>query len=155
MFGPLGTWEGGREKAPAAMSRKIAMAKLTGDPVIEIWGDGEQTRSFCYIDDCVEGLYRLMQSDFPQPLNLGQDRMVTINELADMIAGIAGVSIRKKHIDGPMGVRGRNSDNTLLKKVLGWEPQVSLEKGLEITYNWIEGQVKAKMGEQAVAATRR
>ncbi len=156
MFGPLGTWEGGREKAPAALSRKIAVAKLTGDPVIEIWGDGEQTRSFCYIDDCIEGLYRLMQSDFRQPLNLGQDRMVTINELADIIAGIAGVSIRKKHIPGPMGVRGRNSDNTLLRKVLGWEPQVSLEEGLGITYRWIEEQVKAKLAEQVpAAATRR
>jgi nucleoside-diphosphate-sugar epimerase len=155
MFGPLGTWEGGREKAPAALSRKIAVAKLTGDPVIEIWGDGEQTRSFCYIDDCIEGLYRLMQSDFRQPLNLGQDRMVTINELADIIAGIAGVAIRKKHIPGPMGVRGRNSDNTLLRKTLGWEPQVSLEEGLGITYRWIEEQVKAKLAEQVPAATRR
>ena len=155
MFGPLGTWEGGREKAPAAMSRKIAVAKLTGDPVIEIWGDGEQTRSFCYIDDCVEGLYRLMQSDFRSPLNLGQDRMVTINELADMIANIAGVTIRKKHIQGPMGVRGRNSDNTLLRKTLGWVPQVSLEQGLAITYAWIESQVKAKMAEQVPTATRR
>lgn len=152
MFGPLGTWDGGREKAPAAMSRKIAIAKLTKNPEIEIWGDGEQTRSFCYIDDCLEGLYRLMQSDFRSPLNLGQDRMVTINQLADIIAGIAGVSIRKKHIQGPMGVRGRNSDNTLLRKVLGWEPQVSLEDGLARTYSWIEGQVKARMEQPAAAA---
>lgn len=153
MFGPLGTWEGGREKAPAALSRKIAYAKLTGNPEIEIWGDGEQTRSFCYIDDCLQGLHRLMQSDFRQPLNLGQDRMVTINELADIIAGIAGISIRKKHVAGPMGVRGRNSDNTLLRKVLGWAPEISLEEGLARTYPWIERQVKAKLEQQATAAT--
>ena len=116
IFGPLGTWEGGREKAPAAMCRKVAVAKLTGNPVVEIWGDGEQTRSFCYIDDCVEGFDRLMRSDFHEPLNLGQDRMVTINQLADMVAEIAGMRIVKKHIDGPMGVRGRNSDNTLLRR---------------------------------------
>ena len=152
MFGPLGTWEGGREKAPAALSRKIAAAKLTGNPEIEIWGDGEQTRSFCYIDDCIQGLYRLMQSDFRQPLNLGQDQMVTINQLADIIAGIAGVSIRKKHIAGPMGVRGRNSDNTLLRKVLGWAPEISLEEGLARTYPWIESQVKAKLEQRVQAA---
>ncbi len=145
IFGPLGTWDGGREKAPAAMCRKISMAKLTGNPEIEIWGDGEQTRSFCYIDDCLEGLYRLMRSDFRQPINLGQDRMVTINQLAQMIAGIAGVKIALKHIDGPMGVRGRNSDNTLLREVLKWEPAISLEQGLAITYAWIEQQLKARM----------
>jgi nucleoside-diphosphate-sugar epimerase len=145
IFGPLGTWDGGREKAPAAMCRKVAMAKLANDPVVEIWGDGEQTRSFCYIDDCVEGIYRLMRSDFVEPLNLGQDRMVTINELADMVAAVAGVEIRKKHVPGPMGVRGRNSDNTLLRKVLGWEPRISLEDGLARTYQWIEGQVREKM----------
>jgi nucleoside-diphosphate-sugar epimerase len=144
IFGPLGTWDGGREKAPAAMCRKIAMAKLANDPVVEIWGDGEQTRSFCYIDDCVEGIYRLMRSDFVEPLNLGQDRMVTINELADMVAAVADVEIRKKHVPGPMGVRGRNSDNTLLRKVLGWEPRISLEDGLGRTYQWIEGQVREK-----------
>ena len=144
IFGEKGTWEGGREKAPAAMCRKIAMAKLTGENVIEIWGDGEQTRSFCYIDDCVEGIFRLMNSDFYEPLNLGQDRMVTINQLADIIAEIADVEIEKKHIDGPQGVRGRNSDNTKLKETLGWEPEISLEKGLKITYDWIEKQVKVK-----------
>jgi len=148
IFGPEGTWTGGREKAPAAMCRKIAVAKLTGRDEIEIWGDGEQTRSFCYIDDCVEGIYRLMQSDFDRPLNLGQDRMVTINQLADMVAEVAGVQIVRKHIDGPQGVRGRNSDNTLLRKVLGWEPQISLEEGLRITYEWIEAQVAAQL-EQA------
>ncbi len=143
IFGQLGTWRGGREKAPAALCRKIAQAKLAETNKIEIWGDGEQTRSFCYIDDCVEGLLRLMASDFNDPLNLGQDRMVTINELADMIAAIAGIEITKKHIDGPMGVRGRNSDNDLLRQTLGWEPAISLEEGLAQTYRWIEEQVKA------------
>ncbi len=145
IFGPYGTWEGGREKAPAALCRKIAVAKLTGNPEVEIWGDGEQTRSFCYIDDCVEGIHRLMRSDFADPLNLGQDRMVTINQLADMIAAIAGVSIVKRHVPGPMGVRGRNSDNTRLRQVLNWEPQVSLEEGLARTYAWIEAQVRKRL----------
>ncbi|MBA2494059.1 MAG: NAD-dependent epimerase/dehydratase family protein, partial [Acidobacteria bacterium] len=144
IFGERGSWEGGREKAPAAMCRKIAEAKLNGKREIEIWGDGEQTRSFCYINDCVEGIYRLMRSDFHEPLNLGQDRMVTINGLADIIAEIAGVKINKKHIDGPQGVRGRNSDNTKLREVLGWEPEISLEKGLAVTYKWIEEQVQNK-----------
>jgi GDP-D-mannose 3', 5'-epimerase len=143
IFGELGTWQGGREKAPAALCRKIATAKLSGNYEIDIWGDGEQTRSFCYIDDCVEGLYRLMGSDYHEPLNLGQDRMVTINELADIIAGIAGIDVVKRHVEGPQGVRGRNSDNDRLREVLGWEPQVSLEDGLERTYRWIESQVIA------------
>jgi nucleoside-diphosphate-sugar epimerase len=133
------------------MCRKIAAAKLTSNPVIEIWGDGEQTRSFCYIDDCVEGIHRLMRSDFRQPINLGQDRMVTINQLAEMIADIAGVKIARKHIDGPMGVRGRNSDNTLLRQSLQWEPAISLEQGLALTYPWIESQLKARMVEEARA----
>ncbi len=154
IFGPLGTWDGGREKAPAALCRKVAVAKLTGDPTVEIWGDGEQTRSFCYIDDCVEGLYRLMQSDFAEPLNLGQDRMVTINQLADIIAEVAGVRIEKKHVPGPMGVRGRNSDNTLLRKVLGWEPRISLEEGLGRTYRWIEGQVGVALDRNSAAMPR-
>lgn len=145
IFGPLGTWEGGREKAPAAMCRKVAYAKLTGNPVVEIWGDGEQTRSFCYIDDCIEGIYRLMTSDYTTPLNLGQDRMVTINQLVDIIADIAEIDVTKQHVDGPQGVRGRNSDNTRLREVLGWEPALSLEKGLARTYTWIEEQVQAKM----------
>jgi GDP-D-mannose 3',5'-epimerase len=152
IFGSLGTWEGGREKAPAAMCRKVAIAKLTGNHEIEIWGDGEQTRSFCYIDDCLEGMHRLMRSDFRDPLNLGQDRMVTINQLADIVAGIAGIRITKKHIEGPMGVRGRNSDNTLLRKVLDWEPAVSLEDGLARTYAWIESQIRAKAAESRPAA---
>jgi GDP-D-mannose 3',5'-epimerase len=147
IFGPLGTYDGGREKSPAALCRKIALAPEGG--VIEIWGDGEQTRSYCYIDDCVEGIYRLMRSDFDAPLNLGQDRMLSINELADIIASIAGKKIRKSHdLSKPQGVRGRNSDNTLLRKVLGWEPQVSLEQGLAITYRWIEGEL-ARTGRLA------
>jgi nucleoside-diphosphate-sugar epimerase len=145
IFGPRGSWEGGREKVPAALCRKVAFAKLTGDPVVEIWGDGEQTRSFCYVDDCVKGIYKLMQSDYAEPLNLGQDRMVSINELADIIAGIAGTSIVRKHVSGPQGVRGRNSDNSRLRQVLGWEPEVSLEEGLALTYAWVEEQVRARL----------
>jgi GDP-D-mannose 3', 5'-epimerase len=141
IFGPQGTWEGGREKAPAAMSRKVATAKLTGNHEIEMWGDGKQTRSFCYIDDTLEGIYRLMRSDHVFPLNIGSDRMVTINELAHMVARIAGIEITIKHIDGPQGVRGRNSDNTRLREVLKWEPQLTLEEGLKHTYTWIEQQV--------------
>lgn len=150
IFGELGTWDGGREKAPAAMCRKIAIAKLTGDPGVEIWGDGEQTRSFCHVDDCLEGMHKLMQSDYNEPLNLGQDRMVTINELADIVADAAGIEIVKKHIAGPQGVRGRNSDNTRLKEVLGWEPKISLEEGLARTYNWIEEQVREKLAREDV-----
>jgi GDP-D-mannose 3',5'-epimerase len=153
IFGPLGTWDGGREKAPAAMCRKVAVAKLAENPEIEIWGDGEQTRSFCFIDDCVNGIDRLMSSDFHDPINLGQDRMVTINQLADMVAQIAGVRIVKKHVPGPMGVRGRNSDNTLLRQVLGWEPEISLEHGLARTYAWIEEQVREKMQRSAAPHT--
>jgi GDP-D-mannose 3', 5'-epimerase len=145
IFGPLGTWDGGREKAPAALCRKIAIAKLTGNHEIEIWGDGEQTRSFCLIDDCVKGIYKLMRSNYAEPLNLGQDRMISINQLADIIAELAGIRIVKKHVLGPQGVRGRNSDNTRLREVLGWEPEVSLEEGLAITYSWIEAQVRSKL----------
>jgi nucleoside-diphosphate-sugar epimerase len=152
IFGPLGTWEGGREKAPAAMCRKVAMAKLTGNHEIQIWGDGEQTRSFCYIDDCVQGIYRLMNSSYHEPLNLGQDRLVTINQLADIVAAAASIRIKKKHIDGPQGVRGRNSDNNRLRSVLGWEPAISLEEGLARTYTWIEAQVRQKLAGVATAA---
>jgi nucleoside-diphosphate-sugar epimerase len=152
IFGPLGTWDGGREKAPAALCRKVAVAKLTGKPEVEIWGDGKQTRSFCYIDDCVTGLCKLLRSAHHEPLNIGQERTVTINELADTIAATAGVEIVKKHVDGPQGVRGRNSDNTRLREVLGWEPEISLEEGLERTYGWIEAQVAASLGVPALAA---
>lgn len=143
IFGPLGTWDGGREKVPAALCRKLAIAKATGKHEIEIWGDGEQTRSFCYIDDCLEGIYRLMRSEHHEPLNLGQDRMISINDLADLVADTAGIKIVKKHVKGPQGVRGRNSDNTRLRQVLNWEPAISLEDGLARTYPWIEEQVKA------------
>jgi GDP-D-mannose 3',5'-epimerase len=142
IFGPFGTWQDGREKAPAALCRKIAVAKLTGNHEIEIWGDGEQTRSFCYVDDCVVGIYKLMRSDFQEPLNLGQDRMISINGLVNLISNIAEVKITKKYVPGPQGVRGRNSDNTLLRKVLGWEPKIPLEDGLQITYCWIEQQAR-------------
>lgn len=149
IFGPLGTWTGGREKAPAALCRKIATAKMSGDHQVEIWGDGNQTRSFCYIDDCVEGIYRLMRSDSREPLNLGQDRMLSIDELADLISDAAGIEIEKVHIPGPQGVRGRNSDNTRLRQELGWEPQISLEDGLARTYAWIEAQVAAQRAAEA------
>jgi nucleoside-diphosphate-sugar epimerase len=149
IFGPNGTWDGGREKAPAALCRKVALAKLTDKHEIEIWGDGEQTRSFCYIDDCLEGIHRLMRSDWVKPINLGQDRMVTINELADMVAATAEITISKKHVPGPQGVRGRNSDNTLLREVLKWEPQISLEEGLARTYTWIESQVRANFPSES------
>ena len=141
IFGPLGTYDGGREKSPAAMCRKIALAQKTDS--IEVWGDGEQTRSYCYIDDCVEGIYRLMQSDFHEPINLGQDRMISVNELVDIVANIADKSISKDYdLTKPQGVRGRNSDNTLLEKVLGWAPEISLEDGLQKTYNWIFNELE-------------
>ncbi|HKE98123.1 MAG TPA: NAD-dependent epimerase/dehydratase family protein [Actinomycetes bacterium] len=141
IYGPYGTYDGGREKAPAALCRKIARAEPGED--IEIWGDGEQTRSFCYIDDCVEGIHRLMRSDHGEPLNLGTDHLVTINELARLILQISGKpDVGLRHVDGPQGVRGRNSDNTRLREVLGWEPRTSLEAGLQETYRWIEKQVR-------------
>lgn len=146
IFGPLGTWDGGREKVPAAMCRKVAIAKLTGKKEIEVWGDGKQTRSFCYIDDCLTGIYKLMRSDYRKPLNLGQERLISINNLIDIIADIAGIKVKKKYVKGPQGVRGRNSDNTRLKKVLKWEPKISLEEGLSNTYKWVENQVKDKYG---------
>jgi GDP-D-mannose 3', 5'-epimerase len=145
VYGPQGTWMGGREKAPAALCRKIATAKLEGEnPVkIEVWGAGTAMRSFLYIDDCLEGVYRLMHSHYSAPLNIGSDRAISINELAYAIARIAGVGIELVHVEGPVGVQGRNSDNTLAKAVLDWEPQRSLDGGLELTYRWIEEQVKA------------
>jgi GDP-D-mannose 3',5'-epimerase len=140
IFGPLGTYDGGREKSPAAICRKVAMA-ADGDE-IEVWGDGQQTRSYCYVSDCVEGIYRLMQSDHHEPINLGQDRMVTVDELVDLVAAVAGKTIKKRHdLTKPQGVRGRNADLTMMRSVLSWEPQVSLEKGLASTYAWIKAQV--------------
>ncbi len=132
------------------MCRKVAVAKLTGNPEVEIWGDGEQTRSFCYIDDCVTGIYKLMRSDHAEPLNLGQDRLVSINQLADLVATAAGIQICKRHVSGPQGVRGRNSDNSRLREVLHWEPQISLEEGLRRTYRWIEEQVREKLEAKAI-----
>ena len=140
IFGPLGTYKGGREKSPAAICRKIALAKAEDE--IEVWGDGKQTRSYCYIDDCVEGIYRLMQSDYTKPVNLGQERLLAIDELVDIVARIAGKRIAKRYdLSKPQGVRGRNADISLAKKVLDWEPKVSLEEGLKKTYLWILRQV--------------
>jgi GDP-D-mannose 3', 5'-epimerase len=150
IFGPRGTYDGGREKSPAAICRKVALASDGDD--IEVWGDGEQTRSYCYIDDCVEGIYRLMRSEHRDPINLGQDRMISINELVDIVSKIAGKRIGKRYdTTKPQGVRGRNSDNTRLREVLKWEPQVSLEEGLEYTYQWIEGELQKKGAIPAVA----
>lgn len=142
VYGPLGTYDGGKEKAPAAICRKVAQAK-SGD-TIEVWGDGKQTRSFMYIDDCVEGIYRIMRSDYSGPLNLGTDELVDVSGLVDIIAEIAGKTILKRfNTNRPQGVRGRNSDNNRLRDVLGWEPLIHLRQGLIPTYAWIEGQVKA------------
>jgi GDP-D-mannose 3', 5'-epimerase len=150
VYGPLGTYDGGKEKAPAAISRKVVLSR-DGDE-IEVWGDGEQTRSFMYIDDCVEGLIRLMHSNHHEPLNLGTDQLVTINELVDMVCAVAGKRLRKRHdLTQPQGVRGRNSDNSRLREVLGWEPDIPLEHGLAITYKWIEREISK--GKEALAAT--
>ena len=142
VYGPLGTYEGGKEKAPAAICRKVAIAGEGDD--IEIWGDGEQTRSFMYIDDCVEGLMRIMASEYHDALNLGTDELVTINQLVDVVSTIAGKGLHKVHnLAGPQGVRGRNSDNNRLRTVLGWEPSIPLKRGIAATYPWIEGQLRA------------
>jgi nucleoside-diphosphate-sugar epimerase len=140
IFGPEGTWQGGKEKAPAAICRKVALAKSGED--IEIWGDGTQTRSFLFIDECVEGTLRLTRSGFEGPVNIGSDEMVTINQLVDMAADVSGKTIHKRHIDGPLGVRGRNSDNRLIEQKLGWRPSASLREGIEKTYAWIEEQIR-------------
>jgi nucleoside-diphosphate-sugar epimerase len=151
VYGPLGTYDGGREKAPAALSRKIA-ALRSGDE-LQIWGDGKQTRSFMYVDDCVEGIHRIMRSDYVSPLNLGTDELVTVDELVDIIAGIADKSVIKRHdISKPQGVRGRNSDNSRLRSVLGWEPKTSLRQGLVPTYRWIEERVSGKQKFPGIAA---
>ncbi len=143
IFGPLGSFEGGREKSPAAVCRKVALAANNDE--IEIWGDGLQTRSYCYIDDCVEGILRLMRSEHHEPLNLGQDRMISIDELVDIVTDIGGKTLKKRHdLSRPQGVRGRNSDNTRLRQVLGWVPQISLERGLELTYRWIHDRLAAE-----------
>jgi len=139
IFGPEGTWSGGREKAPAAICRKVAEAPDGSE--IEIWGDGKQTRSFLYIDECIEGIWRLMDSSFAGPVNIGSEEMVTINQLAEMAMEIAGKRLLVRHVDGPLGVRGRNSDNRLIRDRLGWAPSASLRAGLEVTYDWVAEQV--------------
>jgi len=143
IFGPEGTWQGGREKAPAAICRKIAEVDDGGE--IEIWGDGKQTRSFLYVDECIEGTVRLLRSDFPGPVNIGSEEMVTINALAEMIADIAGKQVRVRHVSGPLGVRGRNSHNALIRERLGWAPERPLREGLEHTYPWVAAQVQQTM----------
>lgn len=145
IFGPEGSWNDGKEKAPAAICRKVAIAIDGGE--IEIWGDGKQTRSFLYIDECIEGTIHLMRSDWTGPVNIGSDEMVTINQLFYMVMDIAGKKLTKRHINGPLGVRGRNSDNTLIKEKLGWRPTELLKEGLEKTYQWIEEQVKMDSNE--------
>ena len=143
IYGPLGTYDGGREKSPAAICRKVALAEDGGE--IEVWGDGHQARSYCYVDDCVEGIVRLMRSQYRDPLNVGTDRLVTVNELVDLVARIADKTIRRRHdLSKPQGVRGRNSDNTRLRAVLGWEPRIALEDGLSRTYRWIENRLRAE-----------
>ena len=151
IFGPEGTWTGGREKAPAALCRKVAEAPYGGD--IEIWGDGIQTRSFLYIDECLEGVGRIMGSDFVGPVNIGSEEMVSINHLAALIMEIAGKKLRIRHISGPLGVRGRNSDNTLIQKSLGWRPDRALREGLEKTYTWVAEQVELANSSTAVSAS--
>jgi nucleoside-diphosphate-sugar epimerase len=153
VYGPFGTWDGGREKAPAALCRKVIEAAETVNRDIEIWGDGEQTRSFMYIDDCVDGIARLMASEHTQPLNLGRAELVSINGLLDIIQGFAGIELNRKYdLSKPQGVRGRNSDNTLIQETLGWEPKVDLATGLEKTYHWIKGQHdRRKRGESVLS----
>jgi GDP-D-mannose 3', 5'-epimerase len=151
VYGPLGTYDGGKEKAPAAISRKVALSSDPGE--IEVWGDGEQTRSFMYVDDCVEGLIRIMASDYRDALNLGTDELVTINQLVDLVAQAAGKRIAKRHNTlGPQGVRGRNSDNSLLRRVLGWEPSILLREGLAKTYPWIAAELAKNAAEEEPAA---
>ncbi len=145
VYGPLGTYEGGREKAPAAMCRKIIQAARSGDHEVEVWGDGLQTRSFTFIDDCIEGTRRLMDSSVEQPLNIGSSDLVSINELLDLAAGLAGITITRRHdLDAPLGVRGRNSDNRLIRSLLGWEPATPLRDGLRATYEWILADMTAR-----------
>jgi len=139
IFGPQGTWDGGREKAPAAMCRKVAQTEEGGE--IEMWGDGKQTRSFLYVDECLNGVRRLMDSDFTGPVNIGSDEMISLNGLVEMVMGIAGKKVVIKHIPGPLGVRGRNSDNHLIFEKLGWKPSTRLTDGLSVTYKWIQSQL--------------
>jgi nucleoside-diphosphate-sugar epimerase len=152
VYGPQGTYDGGREKAPAAICRKVIQAKLSGDHRIEIWGDGEQTRSFMYVDDCVHGTRMLLESDVTEPLNVGSAHLVTINELVSIVEGIAGIQLERHYkLDAPQGVRGRNSDNTLIQERLGWEPQIGLEDGLAKTYAWMYDQMSQRAGREGQA----
>jgi len=145
VYGPIGSFEGGREKAPAALCRKVAQAKLSGNHEIEIWGDGEQTRSFMYVDDCIEGTLRVTAGDSPIPVNVGSSELVSINQMVSIIEQIAGITVKRNYnLDAPKGVRGRNSDNTLIKKIYGWEPSIKLADGLERTYRWIYDQLAAR-----------
>jgi len=144
VYGPIGSWTGGREKAPAALCRKIAECVVTGQHEIDVWGDGLQTRSFMLVDDCVKGTRMLMESDVADPINIGSSELVTINGLIDIISDIAGITVERTHdLSAPQGVRGRNSDNDMINEKLGWEPSTSLRDGLEITYAWVYDQVKA------------
>jgi nucleoside-diphosphate-sugar epimerase len=145
VYGPYGSWEGGREKAPAALCRKVAQAKLSGDHTLEIWGDGEQTRSFMYVDDCVRGTMDILAGDNIEPVNLGSAELVTINQMASVLEDIAGVTLEHSHdLSAPQGVRGRNSDNTMFRSIYGWEPSIPLATGLEATYRWIYDQLSAR-----------
>ena len=145
IYGPLGTWDGGREKAPAAICRKVAFAKLLGNDEIEIWGDGNQTRSFTFIDDCIEGTLRIFDGPFSTPFNVGSSELVTIDQLVDIVEEIAGTNLRRKYVlDAPRGVSGRNSDNSLIKQHMGWEPTISLRRGMEITFSWIYDQIQRR-----------
>jgi|ERR1035437_90334 nucleoside-diphosphate-sugar epimerase len=154
VYGPLGTWDGGREKAPAAICRKVAQAKISGSPVIEIWGDGEQTRSFMYVDDCIQGTLRVFEGDFAEPLNVGSAELVSINQLVSIVEGIAGVQLERVYDrSAPMGVRGRNSDNTRIRETLQWEPSITLQQGLEKTYAWIYDQVRSGVSDPILAGS--
>jgi nucleoside-diphosphate-sugar epimerase len=153
VYGPFGTYDGGREKAPAAICRKVVQAQLDGSNAIEIWGDGEQTRSFTYIDDTIEGIFRITEGELTEPINLGSSQLVTINELVDIVEGIAGVKLARNYkLDAPQGVRGRNSDNALILDRLGWEPSISLEDGLAKTYAWIHEQMTSGARDEAALA---
>jgi GDP-D-mannose 3',5'-epimerase len=152
VYGPFGTYDGGREKAPAAICRKVIESQQNGSDEIEIWGDGQQTRSFMYIDDCLEGTLRLMRSDVREPLNIGSNELVSINELVGIVESIAGVRLKRRHrLNAPLGVRGRNSDNTLIRERLGWEPSISLRNGMARTYAWIAEEMKLQRGVTAAA----
>ena len=152
VYGPNGTWDGGREKAPAAICRKVAQAVMSGEREIEIWGDGEQSRSFMFIDDCIEGTLKIMESGYADPLNLGSNRLVTINQLVDIVESIAGIRLKRVYnLGAPKGVRGRNSDNAEIQRVLGWQPSITLEDGLEKTYKWVFDQLATGRRDPSMA----